>query len=181
MSPLSDTAQVHFGGTTLDTSKLSGIEQQLIGAYHTKRKELNQKIEKISQETLDDKQKGTYKERVKNLTNSGFLVEKNGKPLIYNFGGRTIVGVRTENGGSIPFYRSRYGIGDKTPGNWYPCFGISGNDSWIIKGTLKGLSSAHGVRELKKIQSTLNESFDWNTDYDQYLIWNKQRHPLFQA
>lgn len=111
----------------------------------------------------------------------GIIAHQDRKPLFHSWYGRVIVAIRTKNGEIIPFYRSMNGTGGKEVSKWYPCFGITDDDGWLIKGTLNGLTRAHGVKELKEIQNTLNTEFDWDPSLDNDFFWNAHKNPLVIA
>jgi hypothetical protein len=123
--------------------------------------------------------------RIDSLIARGILAtDINGKPMILNWHGRIIIAVRTSNGWILPFYRSAHGTSGKVAWNWYPCFGITDDDVWLIKKiNLSDITTVlpGAVEQINTLQTTLNNELNWNTDLDRDFVWNRRNNPLVQA
>lgn len=82
---------------------------KLLEEYHKQRKIWNEKIKDIQNIPEDISVKKSHQDQIQNLIDNKILATKNGKPMMINWLGRTIVAIETSNGGIIPFYRSCYG------------------------------------------------------------------------
>lgn len=177
------------GGLRYDPSKYSHLsdselitkEAELLKEHQKKYQELDKERQSIKNTELPETEKKTYTERITSLMDRGILAHRDRKPLFHSWYGRVIVAIRTKNGEIIPFYRSMNGTSGKEASKWYPCFGITDDAGWLIKGTLNGLTRAHGVKELKELQNTLNTEFDWDPSLDNDFVWNAHRNPLVIA
>ncbi len=162
-------------------ANLQDTEKKLLGLYHDRKRKWSAESEKLRSTKLPETEKDTYTKRISSLVESWMLASRNGKPIFMNWQGRTLVAIRTKHGWIIPFYRSMHGTDGKEASKWYPCFGMTDDDAWLIKGTMAWLTKAHGVQELKDVQNTLNREFDWNPEFDTNFGWNSQRNPLVVA
>lgn len=172
------------GNNSLSESAVANLqetEKKLLDTYWARKKKFTSDTNTIKGTQLPESERNTYTERINSLMDRGILVHRDSKPLFHSFMGRVIVAIRTKNGEIIPFYRSMNGTSGKEASKWYPCFGITDDAGWLIKGTLNGLTRAHGVKELKELQNTLNTEFDWDPSLDNDFVWNAHRNPLVIA